>query len=232
MKTVLLCGGKGERLKEHGTGLPKALWKIGGKPLIWHVMSKYAQEGYTDFVLCTGYRHEDFVAHFNDLPQTGWKIILDNKGEDCGTAERLTSALQYISTENFFCNYGDGLSNLNLNQLLQAHITGNKIATLTAVKPEMPFGILEINEQNSVTEFQEKPKSDHWINGGFFVLSKRIEPFLALGKMLEKEPFIKLASEGQLQAYKWESKWQCMDTYKDFMNLSKLMEKGEAFWLK
>ena len=232
MKTIIFCGGKGERLKEYESKMPKSLWIISGKPLIWYVMNTYALQGYTEFVLCTGYKHEEFVSYFEQHPEKGWDIIFDNQGEDCETAKRLQSAMKYVDTDHFFCNYADGLSSVKISELLASHISSGKIATLTAVKPVLPYGILEINVDNCVTEFREKPIIDHWVNGGFFVFSKDIERYLHEGGMLENRPFSKLSAEGQLHAFKHEGEWLCMDTYKDYTSLVKLMEEDKPGWLK
>ncbi len=232
MKTVLFCGGKGERLREYESSRPKPLWTIAGKPLIWHVMNIYAMQGFSDFVLCTGYKHDEFVSYFVHNPETAWTIIFDNKGEDCPTGGRLESALKFIDTDMFFCNYADGLSNIPLPKLLEAHHTSGKMATLTAVKPVLPYGILEIDDHNLVTQFREKPVIDHWVNGGFFVFSNQIRKYLSATDMLEEGPFSRLAADGQLNAFRHEGEWMCMDTYKDYMNLIRLMESTKPSWLK
>jgi len=232
MKTILFCGGKGERLREYESTLPKPLWVIAGKPLIWYVMNMYALQGYNDFVLCTGYKHDEFVSYFDTNPEKNWKITFDNNDEDCPTAMRLLSGLKFVDTENFFCNYADGLSSIKIARLLEAHIASKKIATLTAVKPILPYGILEIDDNNCITEFREKPIIDHWVNGGFFVFSKHIEKYLTDGGMLEEGPFSKLSSDQQLNAFKHEGDWLCMDTYKDYISLIKLMENNKPSWIK
>ena len=232
MQTVIFCGGKGERLRGYENNLPKPLWMIAGKPLIWYVMNMYAVQGFCDFVLCTGFRHEEFVKYFDENPESGWNIVFDNQGEDCPTALRLRSALKFIRTDNFFCNYSDGLSNVRMSDLLQAHGASGKIATLTAVKPTLPYGILEIDDKGRVTDFREKPVIDHWVNGGFFVFSKQIENYLSEGGMLEESAFPRLSADGQLHAFKHSGEWLCMDTYKDYTNLIKLMEGTKPSWLK
>ncbi len=230
MKTIILCGGKSERLKNQKTDLPKPLWKIGDKPIVWHVMKIYEKSGFTDFILCTGYRHEDFLSYFEENPVTNWSIAFDQTSENYGTSERIISAMKHVGSD-FFCTYGDGLSSLSINDLLKNHRTSGKLATLTAIKPVLPYGILEIDKGNSITDFKEKSRSDHWINGGFFVFNPAIEKYLKLGSMLENEPFTTLAKEGQLNAYKHEGAWLCMDTYKDFVTLNNLWSQGSSFWL-
>ena len=232
MKTIIFCGGKGERLKEYGSTLPKSLWTIAGKPLLWYVMNSYSLEGYKDFVLCTGYKHDEFEAFFKQNPEPEWNIIFDNKGEDCGTAGRLLSALKFIDTEHFFCNYADGLSSVKISDIFDAHLAFGKIATLTAVRPTLPYGILEIDATNCVTEFREKPIIDHWVNGGFFVFSKSIRSYLSDDGMLENTPFSRLSADGQLSAFRYEGEWLCMDTYKDYMSLVKIMEEGKPSWIR
>ncbi|GIV34470.1 MAG: putative glucose-1-phosphate cytidylyltransferase [Chitinophagales bacterium] len=230
MKTIILCGGKSERLKNQQTDLPKPLWKIGDKPILWHVMKIYEKAGFTDFVLCTGYRHEDFAAYFDNHPVPGWQITFDHTSENLGTAERILSAMKYVDAD-FFCTYADGLSSLSVSDLLKNHQQAGKIATLTAVKPIIPYGILEMDAHNIVTQFKEKSRSDHWINGGFFVFKPAVADYLRLGSMLENEPLSTLAADRQLYAYLHEGAWQCMDTYKDFVTLNNLWLQGGSFWI-
>ncbi len=232
MKTVILCGGKSERLRNYDTDLPKPLWRVGEKPLIWHVLSIYAKAGFCDFILCTGYKHEEFESYFKYNPENDWNITYDFAGEDCGTADRLKNALGHISDEIFFCNYADGLSDVNLSKLLSAHKESGKTATLTAVKPHLPYGVLETDSSNNVIAFHEKPVSDHWLNGGYFVLQRDIEKHLKTGEMLENGTFEKLLQLSQLNAYQHKGNWQCMDTYKDFVLLNQIWEKKQAFWMK
>lgn len=232
MQTIIFCGGKSERLRNHDSELPKPLWKIGEKPILWHVMQLYAQQGFKDFILCTGYKKEEIERYFATEAEPGWSIQFDYAGEDAGTADRLKSAMKFVDSEYFFCNYADGLSDIDLTLLQQAHVQSGKTATLTAVKPQLPYGVLETNEHNAVVAFHEKPVSEHWLNGGYFVFSSNIEKYLVANDMLEKGTFESLLPEAQLNAYLHHGKWQCMDTYKDYVLLNKIMESGTAFWLR
>lgn len=230
MTTIILCGGKSERLKFQGEDLPKPLWKIGGKPLLWHIMQHYARFGYRNFICCTGYRHEafeDFLAH-EDL--NGIEVKLDFAGTEAGTAQRILHAAAEIKQDRFFCTYGDGLSDVKVSDLLRFHLNSGKLATLTAVRPQLTFGLLGLDENHLVMNFTEKPKLNAWINGGYFVFESGVLPYLSKGTILEQEPLMSMAADHQLQAYLHEGQWQCMDTFKDYQQLQDLSLAGKAFW--
>ena len=169
MKTLILCGGKNERLRFQGEDQPKPLWRIGGKPLVWHIMQHYSRFGYNDFVLCTGARHEAFEKYVFEESDPRFHITLSNAGPETGTSGRILHAASLINNEPFFCTYGDGLSDIDINALLRSHKNAGTIATLSAVRPRLTFGLLDITPQNKVVKFDEKPRLEAWINGGYFI---------------------------------------------------------------
>ncbi len=253
MKTAILCGGRGTRLGEHGKSLPKALIEIGGKPVLWHILKLYTFYGLNDFVLCLGYLGNEIKRHFieqrwltddfkfdlkkNDLTfltestLEKWEITFADTGLDTNTGGRLLKINHYLSDEDTFCvTYGDGLANINIGKLIDFHKSHGKIATLTSVNPQSSFGLIKINEGNLVTEFQEKPQLQDWINGGFFVFNRKIFDYLDENSVLEQTPFEQLARDQQLAAYKHRGFWKCMDTYKDNIEFNDLWFENKALW--
>lgn len=253
MKTVILCGGRGTRLGEHGTNIPKALIEIGGKPIIWHLLKFYSSYGLDDFVLCLGHLGDKIKRYFIEHQwldrdfrlETGaernlhllssaaenWRVTFAETGLDTNTGGRLKKIRQYVENEETFCvTYGDGLADVNLNRLLSYHRTHRRTATLTTVHPNLNFGLLKIDDNDCVREFHEKPRMDEWINGGFFVFNAGIFDYLGENSVLEQEPFERLAAAGELMAYKHKGFWKCMDTYKDNLEFNHLWDKGKADW--
>lgn len=209
--------------------LPKALFTIGGKPILWHIMRFYAFFGFNDFVLCLGYKANKIKDYFTKSKE--WKIKFVDTGSDTNTAGRIRKVRDYIEGENFFATYGDGLADIDLNNLLDFHKIHHKVATLTAVRPFSPFGIVGIDVRtNNVTHFQEKPILDHWINGGFFVFDRRIFQYIRDNDILESDTFGRLLQDKNLAAFKHSGFWRCMDTYKDNLNLNQLWLEGKAPW--
>jgi len=229
MKTVILCGGKGTRLRELTEKLPKPLIEIGGKPILWHVMKIYANYSYKDFVLALGYKGEMIEKYFKENPED-WNIEFVHTGEETNTGGRIKKVESYITDDEFMATYGDGVSLINLNELLKHHAANNAIATITCVKPKSRFGIVEINDQGLVNEFVEKPRLPYWVNGGFFVFKKEIFNYLNETDVLEKDVFEKLAADKKIAAYKLEGFWECMDTFKDMQMLDELWNTGKAEW--
>ncbi|PYS88471.1 MAG: glucose-1-phosphate cytidylyltransferase [Acidobacteria bacterium] len=238
MKTVILCGGRGTRLDEHGTAIPKGLFPIGDRPLIWHICKIYSQIGFNEFVLCLGYLKERYSEYFGleivsadrnngFTNEEDWNIKLADTGLDTNTGGRIKSVESFLDGEQrFFATYGDGLSDVNLKALLEFHRSHGKIATLTAVNPISTFGLLDIDENSGVRLFREKPKLNEWINGGFFVFEREIFDYLNTDSTLEKSPFRALAAEGQLMAFRHGGFWKCMDTYKDSIEMNELWAQG------
>ena len=226
---VILCGGRGTRLQEHTHAIPKALVEIGGRPILWHVMQLYASQGFADFVLCTGYLGEQIDAFARAHAPADARVRCVDTGLDTPTGGRI--ALAAAGFEDTFCaTYADGVADLDLRDLLRFHHEHGALASMTVVRPRLPFGITELNGDSIVTGFHEKPRSEHWINGGFFCLEPRVLERLDVSSVLEREPLESLAADGELRAYRHEGFWDCMDTYKDAVLLNDLWESGEAPW--
>ena len=255
MKTVILCGGRGTRLGEHGINIPKALIEIGGKPVLWHLLKLYAQHGLNDFILCLGYLGDSIKRYFLDqqwldndftlqmkssgefelqnhhINSENWRITFVETGLETNTGGRLKRIQAYLGNDATFCaTYGDGLANVDLSALLAFHQSQGKLATLTAVNPRSQFGLLKLDDANAVVEFQEKPVLQEWINGGFFVFNRAIFDYLPENSVLEQEPFEQLARAQQIMAYKHHGFWKCLDTYKDHLEFNQLWEAGQAEW--
>lgn len=227
MKVVILCGGKGTRMGKED--LPKPLFLIDDKPILWHIMNIYAYYGFKDFIFCLGYQGNKIKDYFSKAKN--WKIEFVDTGLDSNTGERIKKIKGYIKEDCFLSTYGDGLADINIKKLIKFHHSHKNIATITAVKPYSPFGIVSIDTYtNSVTHFEEKPILDHWINGGFFVFNKEVFRYLRDNDVLEKDTFGRLVKDKNLHAYKHEGFWECMDTYKDNLRLNQLWNNGEAPW--
>ena len=227
IKTVILCGGKGTRMGPDD--LPKPLFKIGDKPILWHIMRNYESFGFKDFILLLGYKKEKIREYFKDCK--GWNIEFVDTGLNTNTGGRIKKIQGLIKEECFFATYGDGLSDINLNRLLKFHRQHKKAATLTSVRPSSQFGLLGIDSHTGmVTHFQEKPVSDHWVNGGFFVFNREVFDYMRHEDVLEKDTFSRLVREKKLTAYKHNGFWECMDTYKDNLRLNQLWSSGNAPW--
>jgi glucose-1-phosphate cytidylyltransferase len=241
MKTVILCGGRGTRLDEMGTAVPKALVPIGDKPVIWHLLQIFTHHGFDDFVLCLGYLSDKIKDYFDgvavgrgcedndvchiDSDGLKWRVQLVDTGLDTNTGGRIKALESLLAgEERFFVTYGDGLANVDLRALLEFHLEHGKTATLTAVHPVSNFGILELGVGSAVKEFREKPILENWINGGFFVFENRIFDRLESNSVLELEPLVSLASEGELIAFQHSGFWKCMDTYKDNLEMNELWQ--------
>ncbi len=255
MKAVILCGGRGTRLREETEFRPKPMVEIGGRPILWHIMKIYAFYGFTDFVLCTGYKGEMIKEYFlnyeamnNDFTiklgsreqmhfhsnhsEKGWSVTIADTGENAMTGTRIKRVEKYIDTEEFMLTYGDGLADINIKKLLEFHHSKGKIATVTGVRPASRFGEILV-EDGKVKAFSEKPQSSEGhINGGFFVFKRQFLERLTDDDtcVLEKEPLEKLALEGNLNMYFHPGFWYCMDTYRDFEYLKDLWQKGKANW--
>lgn len=230
MEVVILCGGKGTRLKELTEDIPKPLVEIDSKPIIWHIMKIYSYYGFNDFILCLGYKGRMIEEYFKKNNSERWNIKFVDTGEDTNKGQRLKMVENHIKGDNFFVAYGDDVADVNIKKVLDYHLARGKIATLTAINPESPFGIIEIDGKNDIIEFKEKPKLDHWINGGFFVFKKKIFDYITDDYDLEKEVFEELVKEMQICAFKHPGFWKCMNTFKDTTELNELWEKKKAPW--
>ena len=225
MKVVILAGGFGTRLSEYTKVFPKPMVTINGKPILLHIMKQYAKYGYKDFYVATGYKKEIINKYFKKK-FFDWNIKLIDTGKNTMTGGRLKRLKEHLGKETFFMTYGDGVSNINIKNLLKFHRKNKKFVTLTAVRPPARFGVLKIKGK-MVNYFREKSKLDeNWINGGFFVMEPDFFKYLKNDKtILEKKPLEKVANAKQLAAFKHEGFWQCMDTKKDRDLLNKLLNK-------
>ena len=227
---AILCGGRGTRLQEHTRSIPKPLVEIGGRPIVWHVVQIYAAQGLRDFVLLTGYRGEMIEAF---AAETEWPPGVTVRCLDTGletpTGGRIHRAAELLGGRRFMATYADGVADIDLAALREFHVEGGTAATLTVVRPELQFGITDLDGDH-VRGFHEKPRSDHWINGGFFVFEPAALDAIGPDHVLEREPLEALAAQGQLRAFRHEGFWDCMDTYKDAVLLNDLWAGGDAPW--
>ena len=236
MKAVILAGGRGTRLNEETKNIPKPMVKIGGKPILWHIMKIYSSYGINEFIICCGYKKEIIENYFKryNSPKNkeNWKVTLIDTGKESMTGGRLKRVKRLISNEKFFFfTYGDGISDINIKQLINFHLNNKKLATVTAVRPPGRYGVLNI-KNSMVKKFSEKAKGgDGYINGGFFILSPKVLNLINSDKTTwEQEPMLKLAKKKQLMAYKHDGFWQSMDTYRDKLQLEELWKNKNAKW--
>ena len=253
MKAIIFAGGLGTRISEETTIRPKPMIEIGGKPILWHIMKTYSHHGINDFVICCGYKgyvikeyFANYFLHMSDVTfdmsknsmevhqrsAEPWRVTLIDTGEDTMTGGRLKRVAAFVKDEEFFClTYGDGLSDINITELLAFHKSKNVLATLTATIPPGRFGALEL-KGGQVKSFREKPKGDGgMINGGFFVLSPLVIDYIGDDQTVwEREPLESLAREGQLAAFQHHGFWQPMDTLRDKFHLEELWKSGQAPW--
>ena len=254
MKVVILCGGLGTRLREETEFRPKPMVPVGGRPMLWHIMKYYAHFGHKDFILCLGYKGEVIKDYFrnyhwntsdvtlklgrspeiryhNRHDEEDWNVTLLDTGQTTQTGGRLRCALSHVPDETFLMTYGDGVTDSDLNASIRFHEKHGRLATLTAVRPSGRFGELAL-DGHTITGFREKPEQESaFINGGFFVLNRRIADYLDGDDcVFERKPLERLASEGNLHAYQHPGFWQCMDTYREQQMLDQLFNSGKAPW--
>jgi glucose-1-phosphate cytidylyltransferase len=228
---AILCGGRGTRLQEHTQSIPKPLVEIGGMPILWHVMMIYAAQAFGRFLLCTGYKGElieEFVAAAR-WPG-GVEVECVQTGLDTPTGGRLAKLRDRLGGGTFFVTYGDGLADIDIRSELDFHRGHGSLGTMTVVRPNLQFGIASLVGDNRVVCFEEKPRSEHWINGGFFCFEAGALDYLDEGSVLEREPLERLAADGELRAFPHRSFWDCMDTYKDAVMLNDVWAEGRAPW--
>ncbi len=254
MKVVILAGGYGTRISEESHLVPKPMIEIGEKPILWHIMKCYSTYGYNDFIICCGYKQyvikeffDDYYLHMSDVTfdftsrnkmivhnnhTEPWKVTLVDTGLDTMTGGRIKMVKDYIGDNTFMLTYGDGVCDVNINELVNFHKSHGKIATMTAIQPGGRFGGLDINDLDTIENFKEKSKEDGgWINGGFMVLEPDIINYIEGDETtFEREPLETVAKEGQLKAYKHYGFWQCMDTMRDKELLENLWAKKQAPW--
>jgi glucose-1-phosphate cytidylyltransferase len=253
METVILAGGLGTRIREETEYRPKPMVPIAGKPILWHIMKRYADFHVNNFIICAGYKGEvirkyfsnfevmnsDFTVqlgkqgniNFHDeVPEKDWKVTVAETGAETMTGGRVFKVRKYLSGSTFMCTYGDGLSDINFDELLKFHKSHGKIATVSAVRPSSRFGAMEIGNNSEVFSFTEKPQNHEWVNAGFFVFEMKIFDYLDENAVLEKQPLENLARDGQLMAYKHDGFWQPMDTYREMVILTEMWNSGSAPW--
>jgi glucose-1-phosphate cytidylyltransferase len=228
---VILCGGRGTRLREATQTIPKPLVEIGGRPILWHVIRIYAHQGFHRFVLCLGHKGElieEFVRN-NGLPE-GLAIECVQTGEETPTGGRIARVRERLGNGRFCATYADGVADIDLRALLDFHRGHGALATMTVVQPQLQYGVARLNGEGVVEGFEEKPQFEGWINGGFFCFEHGVLDYLEEDSILEREPMERLAADGQLRAYRHTGFWDCMDTYKDAVLLNDLWAAGRAPW--
>ena len=230
-RVVILCGGRGTRLQEHTPGIPKPLVEIGGRPILWHVIQIYAAQGLREFVLCTGYRRELIEAFVAETPwPDGVRVTCVDTGLDTPTGGRVHAVGDRVGEGTFLVTYSDGLADIDLRRLRAFHHDHGAAATVTVVRPELQFGVARLDGDDRVLGFHEKPRSEHWVNGGFFCFEPAVLDYLGPSSVLEREPLEGLADDGALRAYRHTGFWDCMDTYKDAVLLNDLWASGDPPW--
>ena len=257
MKVVILCGGQGTRIRDVSETIPKAMVPVGSQPIIWHIMKSYAAAGHTDFILCLGHLGRvikefflNYRAFTNDVTLTlgreaaveyhdgdidgDWRVTLADTGLEALTGARVKRIAQYLDgEEDFMLTYGDGVSDVDMNSLLDFHKAHGKVMTITGVRPPGRFGELESDDSGLISEFNEKPQTGSGrISGGFFVCKKELFDYLDDREdlTLEKEPMRALVADGQMMLYKHDGFWQCMDTPRDYKLLNGLWDADTAPW--
>lgn len=254
MKVVLLAGGFGTRISEETELKPKPMVTVGGRPILWHIMKMYNHFGFNEFVICLGYKGDvikeyfyNYQMHMSDITiktrssemiqhnnnAEDWTVTLVDTGESTMTGGRIKRVQDYVKDDEMFClTYGDGVCDVNIAELVKFHKQHGKLATLTAVPPIERFGLLQMENENTVTKFMEKPQDKTtYINGGFFVLSPKIFDYIEGDQTSwEKTPLEQIAKKGELKAYKHHGFWQCMDTLRDRQLLESLWQQGKAPW--
>jgi glucose-1-phosphate cytidylyltransferase len=228
---VILCGGRGTRLRERTESVPKALVEIGGRPILWHVIQIYAAQGFERFLLATGHMGEA-VAEFAEAERwpDGVAVECVDTGLDTPTGGRVARLGERLNGESFCVTYADGVADVDLGAQLDFHRAHGGLATMTVVQPHLQWGVAELGEGDRVDGFVEKPRSEHWINGGFFCFEAGALARIGGNSVLEREPLETLAAAGELRAFRHEGFWDCMDTYKDAVVLNDLWTSGEAPW--
>ena len=255
MKTVILCGGIGTRLREETEFRPKPMVEVGGRPILWHIMKIYAQHRLCDFILCLGYKghvikdyflnyeamnndftitleHDRQIRYHGSHEEHGFNVTLADTGADTMTGGRVKRIEGYVDGDTFMVTYGDGLADIDITRLLAFHRAHGKLATVTTVRPISRFGVLDIQGDGLVKQFAEKPQSEGWINAGYFVFHRRVFDYLKsdAGCIMEHEPLERLAADGQMVAFRHEGFFFAMDTYREYEALNKMWDSGQAPW--
>lgn len=251
MKVVILCGGKGTRMREETEYKPKPLVLINDKPILWHIMKFYSSYGFNDFILCVGYKGEMIKQYFmemywrnNDLTldlekgqsinyhtkeEENWKVTIVNTGLETQTGGRVKAIEKYIDEDEFMLTYGDGLSDVNLSELVKYHKNKDTIATLTGVHPVSNFGLMEV-EDGIVKSFKEKPVLKDMVNGGYMVLNRKVFDYIKADVPFEESPLVNISKENQLAVYEHIGFWKAIDTQKDILAVEKMCTEGNMPW--
>lgn len=252
MKTVILCGGRGTRMREETEFRPKPLVEVGDKPILWHIMKTYAHYGFDDFILCLGYKGDMIKRYFLEMcwrsssltittdqsappvyhteGRERWRVTLVDTGQDTLTGGRIKQIEPYIDGQHFMLTYGDGLCDVNISELYEYHKSTGRLATLTGVHPVSPFGVIQTDGE-AVVGFKEKPVLEDLINGGYMVLDKKVFDYIPeTDCSFEQEPLHRLATEGQLAVYRHNGFWTAIDTHKDVERVNQLWASGERPW--
>jgi glucose-1-phosphate cytidylyltransferase len=254
VKVVVLAGGLGTRISEESHLKPKPMIEIGERPILWHIMKIYSHYGFNEFIICLGYRGHQIKEYFNhyflyesdvtiDFTKEShtvthnhtaepWKVTLVDTGGESQTGGRVKRIKKYVQNEAFMLTYGDGVSNVNLRDLLHFHNSHGRICTVTTIQPTGRFGVMDVDDNGKVVKFQEKPtNSDAWINSGFFVMNPGVFNYIHDDyTVLERKPMEKLAADKELMAYRHTGFWQCMDTTRDRGLLEHYWKEGSAPW--
>jgi len=256
MKVIILCGGRGMRLQEETEYRPKPLIPIGGRPILWHIMQIYARAGFREFIFCLGYKGDmikdyflNYEAMSNDFTvrlgrqgnisynslhsEQDFIVTLADTGLETMTGGRIKRVEKYVDEDTFMLTYGDGVADIDMKALLKYHQSHGRCATVTAVRPVSRYGVLEIGEKGKVLNFAEKPEMKDWMSAGFFVFNRRIFNYLEGDDcFLELEPLQRMSREGELMAYQHEGFFFSMDTYRDYVHLNEMWDKGQTPWIK
>ena len=228
---MILCGGRGTRLQERTRSIPKPMVEIGGRPILWHVIQIYLAQGFRRFLLLTGYRGEQVSQFVAAQPwPEGVEIRCLDTGADSPTGGRVHRAAAELDGQDFCLTYADGVADVDLDALLAFHAGHDAPVTMTVVRPELPFGVAQLAADGTVTAFDEKPRSERWVNGGFFCLRPTVLELLDDDSVFERDPLQRLAAAGGLRAFRHEGFWDCLDTYKDAVVLNDLWASGQAPW--
>lgn len=254
MRTIILAGGLGTRLREETEYRPKPLVDVGGKPILWHIMKTYAHYGYTDFLVCLGYRgnmikdyflnydalnndftiklgHNGQITYHGDHKEQGFSVTLVDTGLDTMTGERVRRAQRLVDDDTFMVTYGDGLANIDIQALIDFHHSHGRIATVTTIRPISRYGLIELASGGEVLSFVEKPHLENWVNAGYFVFNRRIFDYLDdCNCVLEREPLERLAKDEELMAFRHNGFFYAMDTYREYVYLNELWNEGRALW--
>lgn len=256
MRVVLLAGGLGTRMREETEFRPKPMVLVGGKPVLWHIMKIYSHFQILDFIVCVGYKGEmikdyflnyqaiqnDFtinlggedrkVKYHNAHPESEWQVTVSDTGQDTNTGGRIKLVEKYVENETFLCTYGDGIADVDIEELMAFHRSHGKIATMTVTHPPSRFGIVDTEENGKVKKFFEKPNLSSWINIGYFVFEPEVFNYLSEHSILEQDPLITLAKDNQLMAFEHSGFWQAMDTFREAQILNDMWMREEAPWKK